>query len=72
MSDAEGTDANMAGARVFTEAASNPIAGGTWYLLHDGTVAYQHPTGERVHPAVIATTTLQRTDLFTEHPPPGP
>lgn len=55
----------MSGARVFVEAGA-PVAGGRWYVLPDGSVVYERPSGERVSPAIVAASTLESSSTWTE------
>ena len=59
------TEVDVTGARLFVEAGT-PIAGGCWYCLPDGSVVYERPSGQRVHPAVVSAETLQHSPTWTE------
>lgn len=61
----QATAVDVSGARVFVEAGT-PVAGGRWYRLADGSVAYERPNGERVHPAVVSAETLEHSPTWTE------
>lgn len=59
------TEVDVTGARVFVE-TGKPVAGGRWYCLADGSVVYERPSGERVHPAVVSAETLQHSPSWSE------